>query len=162
MEIKSLFFIVILISTSCMVKNEYNHMRQKNEKAISRELKDIALNNFYSNSEIERKAGKRIKEYLTAQGMSSSEFFVYFILYPDFPHIDPFFGNSFSVAMSLTHRISIAYYDSIKDVNIKLAEQYKGEEWIPIIPPATGNISGKDRTIYYYFEQDSVVDALSQ
>lgn len=129
---------------------------------VSIERDCIPLCDFYGDNEIERKASNKAKEYLTSKGMNLGDFFIIEIVRPD-SIINPFVDDGigpFSVGINLHHQIDIDYIDSLNDVNKKLVEQHKGEEWIPIIPPPTGSFMG--RVIFYYLEQDSIFDARTQ
>ena len=155
MEIKLVFLVLVLSIMSC--KSNTNSVL-----GVSRNINTEPLNEFIGDNQLEKKAVSRIKKYFDSIGLRTDEFFVGFILYPNSTKDNTSIVGSFSVALDLSHLKSINYLDSLSEVNKELSEKHKGEEWIPIIPPPTGNISGIDRTIYYYSKGDSVVDFLSQ
>ena len=129
---------------------------------VSRNVNTEPLNEFIGDNQLEKKAVSRIKKYFDSIGLRTDDFFVGFILYPDSTKDNTSIVGSFSVALYLSHLESVNYLDSLSEVNKELSAKHKGEKWVPIIPPPTGNISGMDRTIYYYSKGDSIVDFLSQ
>ena len=161
MEIRNrLFFILIISVSSCVLMNEKEKI--ENIERTSRKVREISLRDFQGNSFIERKATSKIIKYLILKGMDIDKFHVLYIMYPDSIISDSMIDNTFSVAIELIHQESINYNDSLSKINSRLAEEYEGKEWIPVIPPPTGSVSGKDRIIYYYLEKDSIADFLSQ
>ena len=156
MEVKVIFLALVLLIMSC--KSNTNSVL-----GLSRNVNTEPLNEFIGDNQLEKKAVSRIKKYVDSIGLRTDEFFVGFILYPDSTKDNTSIVGSFSVALDLSHLKSIDYLDSLSEVNEELSEKHKREECgVPIIPPPTGNISGMDRTIYYYSKGDSVVDFLSQ
>lgn len=155
MEIKIVFLVLVLSIMSC--KSNTNSVL-----GVSRNVNTEPLNEFIGDNQLEKKAVSRIKKHFDSIGLRTDEFFVWLIFYPDSTKDNTLIVDSFSVALGLSHLKTINYLDSLSEVNKELSEKHKGEEWVPIIPPPTGNISGMDRTIYYYSKEDSVVDFLSQ
>lgn len=120
----------------------------------------ISLLQYEGENLIEKRAVRQTKSYLKSKGLNLEDFFVFEVSYPD--TVDSTHENSYTLVIGLTHRKTLDYIDSIESKNSILLEEHKNEEFIPISIPDTGNPSGMDRHIYYYIEQDSVVDILAQ
>ena len=152
MEVKSSFLIFAVLLFACESKREHT--------SFNTEEQYIALTNYEGKSLIEKSAAKKTRDYLKSEGLNLDDFFVWDVSYPD--SLDTMHEQGFTLVFDLAHRKTIDYIDSIETINSSLLEEHKKDEFIPLAVPATGNISGLDRHIYYYFEQDSVVDVLSQ
>ncbi|MGB3852105.1 MAG: hypothetical protein WA958_19220 [Tunicatimonas sp.] len=149
---KSIFLISAIFLFSCKV-NKGHLSSNKSDRYVS-------LVDYEGETSVEKIAAKKVKNYLQSVGLVVDKFFVCGIDYPD--AIDSAHENSFTIVFDLAHRKTIDYMDSIEIVNSSLLEKHRNEDFIPVAIPATGNISGLDRHIYYYSEKDLVVNILSQ
>lgn len=123
----------------------------------------ISLTSFEGKYDVENEVVQRIKNHLLESNIVLDTYFVSYIGYPDTTiNCNFLYEGKYYLVIDLVHELSKNYLDSIAIENKKLENKHRGEEWIPIIPPPTGNISGKDRAIFYYFEGDSIVNVLSQ
>ena len=152
MEMKSLFLVFAILLFACESKIEHTSFNTVEQY--------IVLTDYQGESLIEKSAAVKAKNYLKSKGLNLDDFFVWNVSYPDL--LDSMHEQAFTLVFDLAHRKTLDYIDSIETINSSLLEEHKNDEFIPLAVPVTGNISGLDRHIYYYFEQDSVVDVLSQ
>lgn len=122
----------------------------------------IPIEELTARNELENKAFLKINQFLTDNSLDS--FFVVSIVFPDKNQLevkDVADAVEF-IGLEIVHATTVIYWDSLERQNKHLQKQSQDKEWPLIIPPITGNVSGKDRTIFYYFKNDSIIDLLQQ
>ena len=109
---------------------------------------------------LERKALVNIREYLSNLELDERYFYVGGIQYTDeSDNLDQY--ANYSILIELLHLKTVTYFDSVRNINQNLGEEFD-EEFIEIYIPTTGNISGMDRIFYYDAETDSLEGILIQ
>jgi hypothetical protein len=120
----------------------------------------IPIEKLIARNEFEQKAFSKINQYLITNSLDS--FLVVAIIFPDTGQLEAKSLDIEFIGLEIIHVATLVYWDSLDTQNKRLQEQSEDKEWPLVIPPITGNVSGKDRNIYYYFRNDSIVDVLSQ
>jgi hypothetical protein len=120
----------------------------------------IPIEKLIARNELEQKAFSKISQYLITNSLDS--FFVVAIIFPDTGQLEVKSLDIEYIGLEIIHAETLVYWDSLDTQNKRLQEQSEDKEWPLVIPPITGNYSGKDRNIYYYFRKDSIADILSQ
>lgn len=156
----SIFFVLLIIS--CQFRKQNQQVGDCKEGILTGyEVPQVSLNKFTGKNEVENQAIQRVKEYLVLKKINVDSFFVSYVGYPDTTvNCNFLYDGHYYITISLTHQKTVDYLDSLEKINTKLSS--KGGEWPLIIPPVTGNVSGKDRSICYYFRNDSIADILAQ
>lgn len=164
MEIRSILTVTFVLLLSC----EPQEKKVFEKDIFNSFTKEGSIEDFKARNLREKEALTKIIQHLKSKGLDTDSLFIWSINYSDSDCSDEFDllehnpMDACFVLFSLTHKNTIDYQDSLSKLNDQLATEHKDEEWVPFIVPPTGNISGKDRGIFYYFEGDSIVDILSQ
>ncbi len=158
--------ITMLFFYSCQSKNsEKNNRNADCDQGLftGYEVNHIPLLSFEGKNDLENKVIAKVKKHLVSKKISIDSLLVSHVSYPDTTlECNLAYDGKFFMTIDLTHQMTVDYQSKIKEENTRLAKEHEGEESVPVLPPPTGNISGKDRIISYYFEGDSIVDVLSQ
>lgn len=167
---KNIFHILlgtILLFISCCkpAKNDLGNLGRDcmDWVMVGYQVNHINLSDFTGQTDTEKDVVIKVRKYLADKSVDIDSFYVSYVSYPDTTlSCNLAYEEDYYVVIDLVHQKTLNYIDSLENMNTMLVGEYKNEEFVPIIVPPTGNISGKDRGVFYYFKRDSIGDILSQ
>ncbi|MGB3852104.1 MAG: hypothetical protein WA958_19215 [Tunicatimonas sp.] len=120
---------------------------------------------------LEAEAVNKVRDYLLANGMDIDSLYVYKINYTDTCNIsnktsftsDPI--DACIAVFNIEHKVNHDYYSRIDVENARKLKDYEknNENYSePLLIPSKPDFLRKEILLHYYFEQDSLVDVLSQ
>jgi hypothetical protein len=146
----------VLILNACVQKKEHVN---RSGSWLYQKVEPTLIVDYLGESHLEQRALNRIKQYLKESELD--RFYIVAFVYPDTIANQQEFESEPYIGVEIIHAITLKFLNNLEQENSQLLKKHDGDDLPLIIPPPTGNVSGMDRTIFYYQEKDSLADLLS-